>query len=206
VIEYLAPGFLYSLLKDSVSVIRGKQRSLSNSQIIELRQKWKPLFEKHVWETHRDELTSEIIVRDMRRIDNYPELKKTSGISPWFRAGLVGTYHRGIYAGLSWGTLTKHHEHWRYTNRTAGEKGDIKVLLIGSIPYESIDNVDWNGDEYYSDPHVYCFFAFKKELYEHTGFYEQHTPLSGNGLPFYTETAPYDQVRRLSRRLGIAHF
>jgi hypothetical protein len=206
VIEYLAPGFLYSLLKDSFSVIRRKQRSLSNSQIIELRQKWKSLFEKHVWEQHRDNLTSEIIVRDMRRIDNYPELKETRGISPWFRAGLVGTYHRGIYAGLSWGTLTKDHEHWRYTNRAAGEKGDVKVLLIGSIPYENIDNVDWNGDEYYNDPHVYCFFSYKKEPYEHTGFYEKHIPLSGNGLPFYTEIAAYDQVRRLSRRLGIAHF
>jgi hypothetical protein len=27
--------------------------------------------------------------------------------------------------------------------------------LIGSIPYENIDNVDWNGDEYYGDPQVY---------------------------------------------------
>jgi hypothetical protein len=206
VIEYLAPGFLYSLLKDSVNLILRKQRRLSNSQIIELRQKWKPLFEKHVWEQHRDKLTSEIIVRDMRRIDNYPEAEETRGISPWFRAGVVGTYHRGILAGLSWGTLTKDREHWRFTDRAAGERGDVKVLLIGSIPYENIDNVDWNGDEYYSDPHVYCFFSYKKEPYEHVGFYEKHIPLSGNGLPFYTEIAPYDQVRRLSRRLGIGHF
>jgi hypothetical protein len=105
-IEYLAPGFLYSLLRDSFNFIHGKKRRLSNSQIIELRQKWKPLFETHVWEQHRDKLTSEIIVRDMRRIDNYPEAKETRGISPWFRAGLAGTYHRGILAALSWGTLT----------------------------------------------------------------------------------------------------
>lgn len=142
----------------------------------------------------------------MRRIDNYPEAKETRGISPWFRAGLAGTYHRGILAALSWGTLTKDREHWRFTDRAAGEKGDIKVLLIGSIPYENIDNVDWNGDEYYSDPRVYCFFSYKKEPYEHVGFYEKHIPLSSNGLPFYTEIAAYDQVRRLSRRLGIAHF
>jgi hypothetical protein len=47
-------------------------------------------------------------------------------------------------------------EHWRFTDRSAGEKGDVRVLMIGSIPYEDIDNVDWYGDEYYSDPHVYC--------------------------------------------------
>jgi hypothetical protein len=72
-IEYLVPSFLYSILKDSCSLIRSKQRRLSNSQIVERRQKWKPLFEKHIWEQHRDKLTSEIIVRDMKRIDNYPE-------------------------------------------------------------------------------------------------------------------------------------
>ena len=79
----LAPGFLYSLLKDGLGLIRQKRRKLSNSEIIEFRQKWKPLFEKHVWEQHRDKLTSEIIVRDMKRIDNYPEVKETRGISPW---------------------------------------------------------------------------------------------------------------------------
>jgi hypothetical protein len=154
VIEYLAPGFLYSLLKDGLGLVRQKRRKLSNSEIFEFRQKWKPLFEKHVWEQHRDKLISEIIVRDMRRIDKYPEAKQTRGISPWFRAGLVGTYHRGVLAGLSLGTLTKDRERWRFTNRTAGEKGDIKVMMIGSVPYENIDNVDWDGDEYYCDPHV----------------------------------------------------
>jgi hypothetical protein len=78
--------------------------------------------------------------------------------------------------------------------------------MIGSIPYENIDNVDWDGDEYYSDPHVYCFFSYKNEPYEHIGFYEKHIPMSSSGLPFYIEIAPHDQVRRLSRRLGITYF
>jgi hypothetical protein len=204
VIEYIAPAFLYSLLKDGVGFILHKRRRLSPSKILELRHRWKPLFEAHVWEQHRDKLTSEVIIRDMKRIDNYPDAKETRGISPWFRVGLMGTYHRGIFVGLSWGTLTKHHELWRFTDRTAGEKGDIRVLRMGSIPYENIDNVDWRGDEYYGDPHVYCFFTHKKEPYEHVGFYTEIKP--PNGLPFYTEVASYDQVRRLSRRLGIEHF
>jgi hypothetical protein len=206
-IEFLAPGFLYSLLKDGVGLIlRQKRRRLSPSQILELRHKWKPLFETHVWEKHRDNLTSEVIVRDMKRIDNYPDAKDKRGISPWFRVGLMGTYHRGILVGLRWGTLTKHSggEHWRFTDRSAGEKGDVRVMMIGSIPYENIDNVDWGGDEYYSDPHVYCFFTHNKEPYEHTGFYTKRTPTGG--MPFYTEVAPYDQVRRLSKRLGIPEF
>jgi hypothetical protein len=208
VIDFLAPSVLYSLLKDVIGLVLRKRRRLSPSEVLELRHKWKPLFEAHVWKKHRDKLTSEIIVRDMKRIDNYPDAKETRGISPWFRAALVGTYHRGIYAGLRWGTLTKQKgggEHWRFTDRAAGEKGDVRVLMIGSILYEDIDNVDWDGDEYYSDPHVYCFFTHKqKEPYEHTGFYTKTTPT--NGLPFYIEVAPYEQVRRLSKRLGIRDF
>jgi hypothetical protein len=206
VIEYFAPSFVYSLLKDGFALLRNKHRRLTNSQKIELRQKWKPLFETYIWEQHRNKLTSEIIVRDMRRIDNYPEAKDTKGISPWFRAGLMGTYHRGILAGLGWGTLTKDGENWRFTDRAKGEKGDIKVMTIGSIPYENIDNVDWSGDEYYGDPQVYCFFSYKKEPYEHVGYYKRNIPLSGNALPYYTEFAAYEPVRRFSRRRGIAYF
>ena len=122
---------------------------------------------------------------------------------PRFRAALVGTYHKGIQVGLRWDTLTKHDkdDRWRRTNYKAGETGDIKVVLIGLIPFENIENVDWDGDNFYNYPHIYCFFSFRKEPYEHVGYYTQTTPL--HGLPFYTEVASYDSVRRLSKKLGI---
>jgi len=34
-------------------------------------------------------------------------------------------------------------------------------MLTGCIPYENIESVDWEGDRYYSVPHIYCYFAFK---------------------------------------------
>jgi hypothetical protein len=46
------------------------------------------------------------------------------------------------------------------------------------------------------------FFDRKKEPYEHTTFYTEKMLFSG-GLPFCTEIAPYDAVRRLSKKLGI---
>src|SRR3984893_17845642 len=49
----------------------------------------------------------------------------------------------------------------------AGETGDITVLLIGSIPFENIDNFDWDGDEFYRYQHIYCFFSYRKEPYQH---------------------------------------
>jgi hypothetical protein len=206
VIEFLAPGFLYSLAKDGIKVLLGKKRRLSPSEIIEHRQKWKPLFEQEVWKNHKEQLRSDVIVRDMRRFDNYPDAMETKGISPWFRVGLIDTYHRGILVGLNWGTLTRGDdgEQWRFTNYAKKESGDIKVILVGSIPYENIENVDWTGDEYYAYPHIYCYFAHKKEPYERLTFCAKNTPL--DRPPFYTEIAPYESVRSLSKAHGIRHF
>src|SRR5207253_9654577 len=69
--------------------------------------------------------------------------------------------------------LTKHKDgqHWRFTDVAAGERGEMKVVLLGTIPYDHIDSVDWDGDEYYGFPHIYCFFAHKKEPYRS----EEHT-------------------------------
>jgi hypothetical protein len=206
VIDFLVPGFLYSVLKDSFAAIRGKRRRLSASEALALRQKWKPLFEAEIRKNHYEKLRSDVIIRDMRRIDSYPDITDTKGISPWFRANLVDTYHRGIFIALSWGTLNRHGdgERWRYTNYAAKEEPDIKALLIGRIPYEKIENVDWNGDEYYHYPHIYCFFTYKREPYEGLGFYTEHA--RPDLPPYYTEIAPYQDVRRLSRQMGIRHF
>jgi hypothetical protein len=63
----------------------------------------------------------------MKRLDAYPDLDENEkGISPWFRLGLVGTYHRGILVAHGWGTLTKDEDAWRYTDYKAGERGDLR--------------------------------------------------------------------------------
>jgi hypothetical protein len=109
VIEYLAPRFIYSVLKDIVSRYAPKRRELTNSEIVDLRKKWKAEIEPHILETHQKNLRQDVIIRDMRRIDSYPDVKEDEkGISPWFRAGLVGTYHRGLLVALQWASLTKH--------------------------------------------------------------------------------------------------
>ena len=165
------------------------------------------MFEKELWTNRQEQLRDDVIIRDMKRMNAYPEPsgEKVKGISPWFRAGLMDTYDRGILIGLRWGTLTKHGADWRYTNHEAGERGDITVILIGSIRYEDIAEVDWVGDQYYGYPHIYCFFSHKGEPYERTAFYTEHPARSGRRR-FFTEVAPYDEVRRRSRKLGIKYF
>src|SRR5271169_6669253 len=71
-------------------------------------------------------------------MDSYPDVDENAkGISPWFRAGLVGTYHKGALIGLEWTTLTEDTVgEWRLTDYKNGEKGDIRVMLIGYVPFE----------------------------------------------------------------------
>lgn len=191
------PGFLYSALKDAVGYFRDRRRKPSSSEIVAKRQKWKPVFEEQIRDRQRNGLRLDAIVRDMKRVDNYPDAKEGKGISSWFRVGLVGTYYRGIYLGLEWTTLTRDKDgvHWRQTDYQSGEQGDVRVALLGSVPYEFIDNVDWDGDEFYQFPHIYCFFRHNGEPYEHLGYYtEDKNP---GGFPYYTEVVPYGAVRKL---------
>jgi hypothetical protein len=202
-LDWLTVGFAYQVGKDIVSRVTGRVRHLTPSQVIELRSKWKPQFEKYLWETYSKKLRTDVIIRDMKRLDKYPDVDENEkGISPWFRLGLVATYHRGIMVGHSWGSLMKDGDNgWRYTNYSAGERGDIKVMLVSSIPYENIEQVDWDGDEYYHYPHIYCWFNNKKAPFEHTGIYTRTESTTG-GLPFFTECADLEDVTRRSKKHG----
>ena len=64
-------SFLYNLGKDGVNYVRLRRR-LTNSQRVERRQKWKPLFEAKIWETHCQKLRRDVIIRDIKRLDDYP--------------------------------------------------------------------------------------------------------------------------------------
>jgi len=193
---------VWDALRGGWQFARRNKRKLSDAQVIELRQKWKPLFEAHLLDCYRKGLRHEIIIRDMRRIDNYPQTKeKRRGISSWFRVGLADTYHRGFMVGMRIGMLTKDRTgEWRYTNRKAAEAGDVKAYMIGYIPYENVESVDWDGDEYYSWPHVYCHFVEKhRQPYERIAFCERW---DFDGRDHYREIADLEPVHRLSRKRG----
>jgi hypothetical protein len=184
--ESLTWGFLYSLAKDGASFVRRVIKRQDPAEIVKLRNKWKAEFTSKIFERHQKRLRRDVIVRDMKRIDAYPNLKDEKGISPWFRVALLGTYHRGILLGLGFESLVEISEgKWRRANYKLGEQGDIRAVLVGRVRYEDIESVDWDGDEYYGYPHIYCLFRRKKEPYEDVGFYTENF-LFEDALPFYT--------------------
>lgn len=197
---------LYSLAKDAWAVATGKRRALSGAEILRLREKWQPQVEDYLVRRRREGLRQDVIVRDVRRIDNYPEVDEgEKGISPWFRVGLAGTYHRGIKLLLSLDRLCQDAAsgQWRYADQKAGEAHDLTAALIGLVRYEAIESVNWDGDEFYGYPHIYCHFTEKgRKPYERLIYCEARTH---RGAAHYTEIAEFDKVVRLSKKRGVRH-
>ena len=105
-IEYGAVGAakaLFDFCKSAYALARGRRAALSNVQIVECRAKWKRVFDQRLALCQRDNLGRDVTVRDIKRLDEYPNIKDDEkGISPWFRAGLVGTNERSVLLLLRW--------------------------------------------------------------------------------------------------------
>lgn len=198
-------GVLYNVAKDAYRKFRGQ----TSEEKIALREKWKPIFEDKIRDNFARELRSDVIIRDVRRDDQYPNIgKRTKGISPWFRAGLTGSYHRGLIIGLRYQKLVGLGCD-KYRVLDFDKDGDdvkqdaITVILAGLVPFENILSVDMDGDEYYSYPHIYCHFSHGGEPYEETGFFTEGQ-LFPDSVPYHTKIADFESVRAESKRFGTA--
>lgn len=199
--EFSLISLIYSFLKDCLGWVYKKFKKQDPAEIVVIRQRWKDVFESKLrW---IDDVVgySEAIVRDVKRIDCYPDIDdKTKGISPWFRVGLLGLYHRGVQVGLRIEAIEFDEKFggWRTTSNYGGEQ-TINAYLVGRIPFESIKNVDWEGDEYYGYTHIYCEFNQSRgEPYESLIFCEKKQ--NPGGRPFYTELVSYDELRKNDKK------
>jgi hypothetical protein len=90
-------------------------------------------------------------------MDAYPQVDdRPWGISPWLKVETKGQYHRGLEVFLSIEELEIDGQ-TRHPNLRRG--GDLaKFYVVGRIPFDAIVSIDWEGDEYYPTPHIYCWF------------------------------------------------
>lgn len=113
----------------------------------------------------------DILIRDVHR-DIYPEQEFNSpNISPWFKVEFCRTYHRGIsfYIHIDEVFVNKKSGKWELSNYKEVVSDDwvkINALTIGNIPYDNIVDIDYDGDEYYPYPHIYCEFNNLGQPYE----------------------------------------
>jgi hypothetical protein len=201
-LEFLGGSVVYSILKDIWSAIRGRRRRLTPERVLELRQKWKKEIEPILWKRTRDKLGLDVIIRDVKRLDHYPDNTDANrhGISAWFKAGLSSTYHNGIEVNRGWYGLVQDANGWRL-QKLHGEEGSKTVALILTIPYERIEHIDWSGDTFYGNSQVYCHFDAKDGTPYEDAFYATQEQNPG-GPFFYLKVATQEEVRRNSEKAG----
>jgi hypothetical protein len=202
--EWVGGSTVYSFLKDVGRFIGRTVSGPPARERLERRAKWKPVFEELIFTRRRSKTRSDVIIRHVRRMDRYPESIEGKGISPWFRVGLVGTYHKGIQVALGIHSLVweESENSWRLGELLGDENVSVDGYLIGYIPYDVIDHVDLTGDEYYSYPHIYCNFSFKGQPYERLAFCERKE-LPPN-IEFFTELESIERVKLTSEKFGTA--
>lgn len=118
-----------------------------------------------------------IIIRNVDK-DIYPQYDDSNSreISSWFKTFIYSTYHRGIEVWLNPGQTDKvimdENGSWevlkdRYDPRTTDSRYIVfNSKMIGQIPYSTIVDLKIGGDEYTSEPHIFCKFEFEGEPYE----------------------------------------
>lgn len=165
---------------------------------IQHREKLRKTFQEELYECRAKRLRHDVIVRHVDRVDKYPNIdEKDRGISPWFRVDFLDTYDKGITLCIAIQGLNKCGEGYRRTNSRSGESADYNALLMADIPYDSIEAVNIEGDEYYSFPHIYCYFDFNGEPYERKWFAEQIN--QSHGHPYFRELCSYESVYRKTK-------
>ena len=63
---------------------------------------------------------------------------------------------------------------WKITDHKDTEK-KLLAYPVERIPFDLIEYVNWDGDEYYPFPHIYfCFQSSKGQPYESIPFFAKH--------------------------------
>lgn len=156
-------------------------------------------FREEIDRCRAEDLRKDVIIRHVNRLDDYPNVKERPGISPWFKVGLLDTYHKGIIVGLGWHGMIDTSQGPRLADYANGKESEFTAMLTGEIPYDFIESMNVRGDEYYYLPHIFCHFANRGEPYERL-FYTVRQDM-GHGHHYWKEIASYDEVKRSGRNV-----
>jgi len=166
------------------------------------REKLRKECDKELLKIRSQNLRRDSIIRDVDRVDGYPNIDDDeTGISPWFKVGILETYTKGVRVGLQVVGLKECEAGYRFVDYKTKEESDLRAYLVGEIPFDSIVTVNWEGDEYYYFPHIYCHFNIDGEPYEKLMYCEKVD--MGNGIDYYKEISDYNSVRNNSKKMNI---
>lgn len=80
-----------------IHFIKREGKNLTPGDLIKHSEGLRKQFQEEISKSRAGKLRKDVIIRHVNRLDSYPETDdKGKGISAWFRAGLLDTYHKGI--------------------------------------------------------------------------------------------------------------
>jgi hypothetical protein len=121
-------------------------------------------------------ISSRAIIRSVDD-EHYPAVddNPSGPMSSWVREHLYDLSHEGleiwIAAALGHDIIMNEQGSWEILSDYNDErKSDpryksARIMIIGTIPYYNIVEYRKNGDDYYNDPHIFCYFDFNGTPY-----------------------------------------
>lgn len=92
-----------------------------------------------------------------------------------------------------------------YRHAKKGESNYINAFLVGKIPFDSIERINWEGDEHYNYPHIFCYFENKtKEPYDELVYCTEFS--NSIEIKHYSEITKYADVISLNKKHKITNY
>lgn len=199
-------AFMAAVGNEGISRLKpaATERFASNAARVRHREAMRKVLQEEIHRLRAGRLRQDVIVRDVDRADRYPDHDPTPGISSWFRIGLLDTYSRGVIVGLRYGGLKKCESGYRFVDWVNEEASDETVMLLGDIPFDSIAEVNLDGDGHYPYAHIYCHFDASGQPYERLWFGKR---VDTTDIHYYFEhIADYEDVERNNPPDGTLSF
>lgn len=186
---------IYQIGKDVFASIRER---VAPGPILKARLHRKDEVERNIRWIDNSSGYGQAIIRDLRRLDSYPDIDEKARPHPWYRVQIKGLFadrFLEVFFG-NYGLIFENGtSSWRLSK--GNETPTIPGLLVGRIPLEWIQEINWDGDGFYSFPHFYCTFRRKWGPYKQAVFYREHEGLE---RPVYTEIVDYATAKKNARQ------
>jgi hypothetical protein len=143
--------------------VRRRRSRIESATRIERRLELKANVERNLPPPNQYGNRGEAIIRDVHRADRYPgDANRLKRPWSWFGVELKDTYHRGIEVFIKIGEVVVDEQRRTWRPAIRGEEPSLTAYIVGRIPFDWIAQIDWTGDEYYPQPHIYCRFIGKR--------------------------------------------
>jgi len=155
-------------------------------------------FEKRFESEKKYGKLSEVLIRDVARMELYPKYDYFSShedVYPYFKIEIKGLYYGGVelWSGSSDSIIFDEKEKkWRFAE--PDEKNKVDGIRTFRISFDNIIKIDWGGDEYYRMPHIFCHFKYDGWPYKTGLYYVRHD--IGNVLSYFPveDISPLEKI------------